>query len=178
MDSSLSFLPMVFTYQSCTKPAKNSGIRDTKIPVNDLQSKAMVWEWCCLGLFKSLLLAWQGACCKLLRQDWEVSEWGWLRLESNSFLQQTSTAMPDVLYLQIHFIFVDKKVLVLTECADDIARCTGRAGSKGVRCSDRKLILGVWEKPFENHGLHLDLLSYYCPVAVKVWPWGSDKDIS
>lgn len=79
-------------------------------------------------------------------------------------------------YTSFLFRFINKKVLVLTECADDIARCTGRAGSKGVRCSDGKLILRVWEKPFENHRLHLDLLSYYCPVAVKVWPWGSNKD--
>lgn len=89
-----------------------------------------------------------------------------------------STSRPPQLS-QIHFIYrytsflfsLDyKKVVALTECADDIARCAGRAGSKGVCCSDGKLILRVWEKSFENHGLHLDLLSYYRPVAVKVWP--------
>lgn len=85
---------------------------------------------------------------------------------------------------QIHFIyrhtlflysFNYKKVGLLTEHPDDIARWTGRAGSIGVCCSHRKLILSVWEKSLENHGFHLDLLSYYRPIAVKVWPSGSSK---
>lgn len=85
---------------------------------------------------------------------------------------------------QIHFIYRStlflysfnyKKVVLLTECSDDVTWCTGRAGSIGVCCSDGKLIRGIWEKSLENHGFHLDLLSYYCPNAVKVWPSGSKK---
>lgn len=58
------------------------------------------------------------------------------------------------------YSFNYKKVVLLSEGSDDVARCTGGTGSIGVCCLDGKLILGIWEKSLENHGLHLDLLSY------------------
>lgn len=116
-------------------------------------------------------------CCKLQGPDWDVSDWGCLCLESDSFHQQPSTGRPRYAYRYTLFLynFNYKKVVLLTEHSDDIARCTGGAGSIGVCCSDGKLILSVWEKSLENHGFHLDLLSYYRPIAVKVWPSGSNK---
>lgn len=176
---SLSFLPTIFTYQFCMKPAQKSGSSDSKISGNDLQSRETAWRCFCLELLKSLLVARLSQDAASSTDRTETCQTGgacaWRVTLSTSSPPQVTPIHFNYRHTLFLCGFNYKKAVLLTECSNDIAWCTGGARSIGVCCSDGKLILGVWEKSLENHGLHLDLLSYYCPIAVKVWPSGSKK---
>lgn len=171
---SLSFSPMIFTYQFWMKSAQK--------PVSsNLTSRTEKWHesasFCCFStlclwlVFHGVLQTPQRGLRALRQGVLVLGEW----LLPPSALH----GLPQIHFFYWYTLFLysfnSNKVVLLTECSDDVAWYTGGAVSIWVCCSDSKLILGVWKKSFENHGLHLDLLSYYRPIAVKVWPSGSNK---
>lgn len=51
-----------------------------------------------------------------------------------------------------------RRALVLTEGPDGVAGPAARAGAVGIHGPHGKLIVGIWIKALDNHGVHLDPL--------------------
>lgn len=58
----------------------------------------------------------------------------------------------------------------LTQGSDGIAGTAAWAEAMGIHGSHSKLVVGVWIKAFDNHGVHLQPLLDGGPALVKIWP--------
>lgn len=58
----------------------------------------------------------------------------------------------------------------LTQSSDGVAGLAAQTEAIGIHGSHSKLVVGVWIKAFDNHGVHLQALLDYGPALVKIWP--------
>lgn len=58
----------------------------------------------------------------------------------------------------------------LTQGSDGVTGPAAWTEAMGVSGSHSKLVVGIWIKAFDNHGVHLQTLLNYGPTLVKTWP--------
>jgi hypothetical protein len=57
----------------------------------------------------------------------------------------------------------------LTQGSDGVAGPAARTEAVSIHGFHSKLVVGIWIKAFDNHGVHLQALLDYGPALVKIW---------